>query len=61
MLTSSNSCGALDWGINAFYFEAFDEPWKPVSKGDNGKSSDETHWGAMNADRSLKKGFSLKC
>jgi len=52
-------CGALDWGVNTFYFEAFDEPWKPHSKGDNGQVRDETHWGAMNADRSTK--FSLKC
>jgi len=52
-------CGLLDWGVNAFYFEAFDEPWKPVSKGDNGLVADETHWGAMNADRSAK--FNLQC
>jgi len=52
-------CGALDWGVNTFFFEAFDEPWKPHSTGDNGQASDETHWGAMNADRSQK--FSLKC
>lgn len=54
-----HSCGLLDWGVNVFYFEAFDEPWKPTSVGDNGQASDETHWGAMNADRSTK--FSLKC
>ncbi|KAL9112219.1 MAG: hypothetical protein Q9187_007803, partial [Circinaria calcarea] len=24
-------CAALDWGFNVFYFEAFDEPWKPAS------------------------------
>ena len=54
-----HSCGALDWGVNTFFFEAFDEPWKPHSTGDNGQASDETHWGAMNADRSQK--FSLKC
>jgi len=52
-------CGLLDWGVNAFYFEAFDEPWKPVSKGDGGIVADETHWGAMNADRSSK--FDLQC
>jgi len=52
-------CGMLDWGVNAFYFEAFDEPWKPVSKGDGGAVADETHWGAMNADRSAK--FDLQC
>ncbi|KAK6391038.1 hypothetical protein LTR65_004795 [Meristemomyces frigidus] len=54
-------CGMLDWGVNVFYFEAFDEPWKPASVGDNGAAEDETHWGAMNADRSLKQGFSLQC
>lgn len=52
-------CSMLNWGVNVFYFEAFDEPWKPKSIGDNGKAADETHWGAMNADRSTK--FSLKC
>lgn len=24
-------CGILKWGFNAFFFEAFDEPWKPAS------------------------------
>ncbi|KAM3418211.1 hypothetical protein BST61_g4215 [Cercospora zeina] len=52
-------CGALDWGINAFYFEAFDEPWKPESVGDNGIAKDETKWGAMTADRKTK--FNLQC
>jgi exo-beta-1,3-glucanase (GH17 family) len=52
-------CALLDWGFNAFYFEAFDEPWKPASIGDNGKAADETAWGAMTADRKTK--FSLKC
>jgi len=52
-------CSLLDWGFNAFYFEAFDEPWKPASIGDNGKAADETTWGAMSADRKAK--FSLKC
>ncbi|EME50280.1 glycoside hydrolase family 17 protein [Dothistroma septosporum NZE10] len=52
-------CGLLDWGINAFYFELLDEPWKPKSVGDNGMAQDETHWGAMTADRQPK--FNLKC
>ncbi|CAK1355960.1 Glucan 1,3-beta-glucosidase [Cercospora beticola] len=52
-------CGALDWGINAFFFEAFDEPWKPESIGDNGVAKDETKWGAMTADRKTK--FNLQC
>jgi len=53
------ACGMLAWGYNLFFFEAFDEPWKPTSIGDNGKAADETHWGAMTADRKSK--FSLKC
>lgn len=48
----------LSWNFNVFYFEAFDEPWKPKSIGENGKAADETHWGVMKADRSPK--FSLK-
>ena len=52
-------CAIQRWGINAFFFEAFDEPWKPVSKGQDGSVADETHWGAMNADRSTK--YSLTC
>ncbi|KAF2189755.1 glycoside hydrolase family 17 protein [Zopfia rhizophila CBS 207.26] len=52
-------CALLDWGFNAFYFEAFDEPGKPASIGDNGKKADETTWGAMTADRKAK--FALKC
>jgi glucan 1,3-beta-glucosidase len=52
-------CGMFDWGYNIFFFEAFDEPWKPASIGLNGQAADETHWGAMNADRSLK--FPLQC
>lgn len=52
-------CAALEWGFNAFYFEAFDEPWKPKSKGDTGAQGDETHWGAYTAERVPK--FSLTC
>jgi len=52
-------CTLLSYGFSAFYFEAFDEPWKPSSVGDNGKAADETTWGAMTADRKAK--FSLKC
>jgi len=52
-------CALLDWGYNAFYFEAFDEPWKPDSVGDNGKAASEKTWGAMTSDR--KEKFSLKC
>lgn len=52
-------CAAVAWGFNVFYFEAFDEPWKPKSIGDTGSSGDETHWGAYTADRTAK--FSLEC
>jgi exo-beta-1,3-glucanase (GH17 family) len=49
----------LSWGYNAFYFEAFDEPWKPDSVGDNGEAKSEKSWGAWTADRVQK--FDLKC
>jgi len=52
-------CGIMDWGVNVFSFEAFDEPWKPVSTGADGSVADETHWGVWNSDRSSK--FSLSC
>lgn len=52
-------CGMLAWDVNLFYFEAFDEPWKPDSIGDDGKPADEKHWGAMTSSRGKK--FSLKC
>lgn len=52
-------CGMLAWGVDVFYFEAFDESWKPLSKGDNGQMMDETHWGLFNADRKLK--FDATC
>jgi glucan 1,3-beta-glucosidase len=49
----------LDWGVDLFYFEAFDEPAKTSAVGDNGQAANEAHWGAMNVDRSTK--FSLSC
>jgi glucan 1,3-beta-glucosidase len=49
----------IDWGFNVFFFEAFDEPWKPLSTGQDGNTADETHWGAMDVDRKAK--YSLKC
>ena len=52
-------CGYINWGYNGFYFEAFDESWKPDSVGLNGQSASEKTWGAMTADRVPK--FSLKC
>ena len=47
-------CGMLAWGVDTFYFEAFDEPWKPDSVGDNGDKADEKHWGMFTADRKPK-------
>lgn len=52
-------CAALAWGVNVFYFEAFDESWKPKSTGDTGAQGDETHWGAFTESRVPK--FSLTC
>lgn len=52
-------CGLIGWGYNVFSFEAFDEPWKPASIGDNGEKKDETRWGVMTADREVK--FELDC
>ncbi|KAI1140842.1 glycoside hydrolase family 17 protein [Hypoxylon sp. FL0543] len=52
-------CGMVDWGFNVFFFEAFDESWKPKAVGEDGSVADETSWGAMTADRTPK--YSLKC
>ncbi|KAM5471747.1 glycoside hydrolase 3 protein [Microsporum audouinii] len=52
-------CPMLALGVDVFYFEAFDEPWKPKSIGDNGKAADETHWGMYTADRQPK--FEVSC
>lgn len=49
----------VDWDVNVFVFEAFDEPWKPDTEGDGGVSANEKHWGAMTADRRPK--YNLKC
>jgi len=56
---SQGLCGIIDWGFNAFFFEAFDETWKPVSVGQDGTAADETHWGAMTDTRTPK--YNLKC
>lgn len=52
-------CGMLAWNVDLFYFEAYDESWKPDSKGDNGKNMDEQHWGLRTADRKVK--FDTSC
>jgi len=49
----------LDWGVDLFYFEAFDESWKPDSTGDNGQPQSEKHWGLFTDDRSSK--FDTSC
>lgn len=56
---STGVCGMLAWGVNVFSFEAFDEPWKPKSTGQDGNVADETHWGVFNADRTSK--YDTKC
>ncbi|KAI1335332.1 glycoside hydrolase family 17 protein [Xylariaceae sp. FL0016] len=52
-------CGMVDWGFNVFFFEAFDEDWKPKAVGEDGSVADETSWGAMTDDRTAK--YNLKC
>jgi glucan 1,3-beta-glucosidase len=49
----------LDWGVDVFYFEAFDEPGKGSTTGSDGQVEDETHWGAFDVGRTPK--FSLSC
>ena len=56
---SQGVCSILRWNVNTFYFEAFDESWKPASIGDDGQAEVETVWGAMTAQRETK--YSLKC
>lgn len=52
-------CPKLNGGTNVFVFEAFDEPWKPQSIGQDGSPADEKHWGVMTANRKAK--FPLRC
>lgn len=52
-------CAAKTWGINVFYFSAFDEPWKPKSIGEDGTAADESGWGAWTYQREKK--FDLSC
>lgn len=52
-------CGMLAWGVDLFYFEAFDESWKPPSIGDNGQPMNEQHWGLFTAGRQNK--FDTSC
>ena len=52
-------CAALDWGVDVFYFEAFDETWKPDSLGANNVYENEKNWGAYYSNRTAK--FSMSC
>jgi len=52
-------CGMLDWGVDLFYFEAFDEPKKQAATATDGTQGNEAHWGAFNSDRTPK--FDLSC
>ncbi|KAJ9632866.1 glycoside hydrolase 3 protein [Knufia peltigerae] len=52
-------CGLLDWGVDLFWFEAFDEPDKPDAIGDNGQKASEQHWGSFTSDRKPK--FDMHC
>ncbi|RMZ87763.1 hypothetical protein DV736_g5007, partial [Chaetothyriales sp. CBS 134916] len=52
-------CGALDWGIDLFWFEAFDEPDKPNAIGVNGQMASEKYWGSFTSDRQPK--FDMRC
>lgn len=49
----------LDWGVDLFWFEAFDEPGKANAIGDDGQVASEQHWGAMTSNRTPK--FDMKC
>jgi len=55
----SGVCGMLDWGVDVFFFEAFDEPSKTTTAGTNGQVENEQHWGAMTTGRTAK--FDLTC
>ena len=49
----------LDWGVDLFFFEAFDAPNKVAATGQDGSVADETHWGAFATDRTAK--WDLSC
>ena len=49
----------LDWGVDLFWFEAFDEPNKADAIGTDGKSASEKNWGSFTSDRTPK--FNMKC
>jgi len=45
--------GLIQWGVNVFFFEAYNEPWKADSNL-NGTGATEGEWGAFTVDRVLK-------
>lgn len=49
-------CGIRGLGVNVFFFELYDESYKPAEQG---KSSVERHWGILNSDGSPK--YDLSC
>jgi glucan 1,3-beta-glucosidase len=49
----------LDWGVDLFWFEAFDEPGKQDAIGDNGQRASEKYWGSFTSDREPK--FDMRC
>lgn len=48
------ACAQLAQGQDVFWFEAFDEPNKPIDQGKNSQ-----HWGTLTVDRQLK--YDLTC
>lgn len=52
-------CSLLDWGVDLFWFEAFNEPNKADAMGDDGVHANEKHWGSFTSDRKPK--FSMTC
>lgn len=52
-------CGSLDWGLDLFWFSAFDEPNKADAIGDDGTKANEKFWGSFTADHKPK--FDMTC
>lgn len=52
-------CGLLDWGVDLFWFEAFDEPNKADAIGTNGQEASEKYWGSFDSSRKPK--FNMMC
>ncbi|KAK5091080.1 glycoside hydrolase 3 protein [Lithohypha guttulata] len=52
-------CALLDWNVDVFWFEAFDEPNKQDAIGDNSQRATEKFWGSFTSDRVPK--FDMRC